>query len=192
MNTPILYAAVLGVVWTTLTSDRVSAAQDVECGLRCLYVASVALGNTEDYEQLRQAAPKPASSQGYSLLQLRDMADSMGFQTLLVSTNADQLQARSQRQRFACIAWLSEQHFALVADYRDRRVLVVDPPKKYWSDTIVFSHKWPGQALLIATEPLLGEDELYPLPWKMFLIFSLGITIVAAGGTLALRKRGPA
>jgi ABC-type bacteriocin/lantibiotic exporter with double-glycine peptidase domain len=192
MNTPVLYAAVLGVVWTTLTSDRVSAAQDVECGLRCLYVASVAMGNTEDFEQLRQAAPKPATSQGYSLLQLRDLADSLGYQTLLVTTNSDQLQARSRRQRFACIASLPEQYFVLLADIRDRRVLVVDPPKKYWSDTIVFSHKWPGEALLIATEPLLGEDELHPLPWKMFLFIGLGITIIAAGGTFALRKRGPA
>lgn len=166
-----------------------SGDEDIECGLRCLYVASVALGNESEYEELRQMAPVPATANGYSLAQLRDLADAMGYKTLLTTTDFQQLQARSQRQRFACIAWWREQHFVLFADFRKGQALVVDPPRKYWADGVVLKQKWDGQSLLLSTDPLLGEDELHQLSWTWVLAIGLGITMAVAGGYFAVFKR---
>ncbi len=166
-----------------------SGDEDIECGLRCLYVASVALGKESEYEELRQMAPVPATANGYSLAQLRDMADAIGYKTLLTTTDFQQLQARSQRQQFACIAWLREQHFVLFADFRRGQALVVDPPRRYWSDGPILKQKWDGHVLLLSFDPLLGEDELHQLSWMRVLTIGLGITMAVAGGYFAFLKR---
>jgi ABC-type bacteriocin/lantibiotic exporter with double-glycine peptidase domain len=137
-----------------------TAADDIDCGLRCLYVATVALGHDSDYAKIKSLAPPSASSKGYSLAQLRDLAADMGLQTALIRTDHERLARRSQRQPFACIAWLNNDHFVLITDVRADRLLVVDPPHRRWTDNIVFSHRWDGSALLLANEPLIPEESL--------------------------------
>ncbi len=161
-------------------SDSAPTGSDVECGLRCLYVGSVALGSDLEYDDLKAKAQDPRSDKGYSLTQLRDLAEEMGFATSLVETNYDRLVARSKRQPFACIGWRNDHHFVLLADFRDGEVLVVDPPKQHWVDALVFSRRWSGESLLFSTEPLLAEGALEQTEWARFGLWSL-ITCAVAG-----------
>lgn len=171
-----LYVAVLLLLPAVLLPRRVLGS-DVDCGLKCLHVATTALGNDDSYSDFLSEAPPPVTERGYSLQQLSDHADSLGFETQLVKTTFDRLELRARRQPFACIAWLPSEHFVLLGDSRDRQVWVIDPPKEHWSDHEVFQARWNGQALLISNVPLDSEDELT----KRFGLSTLAWGISMAG-----------
>src|SRR6056297_2751261 len=95
----------------SVVAATASAQDDLNRGLRCLYVSSVALGSERGYEELKEIASEPASERGYSLTELRNVADRLGFATSLVQTSYDRLAARSERQPFLCIGWRNDEHF---------------------------------------------------------------------------------
>ena len=114
----------------------------------------------------------------------REGAEELGFDTALVETSYERLVARDRSQPFACIAWLNDGHFVLLADFQDGRVLVVDPPRQRWADELVFRRRWSGESLLISTQPLLPEGALVQSNWKRIGLFLL-LALVAAASALA-------
>ena len=176
----ILAALILGQAATEPKSDE-------RCGSYCLYVGLKALdvpvGSLSELED-KLGSPVPG---GYSLGQLAEAAESYGLQTLGVQTSTENLRLRERP--FICIAHVDDQHFVLLADMDDRHAWVLDPPAQYTLPLDTLRTRWDGNALLIARNPLLREEDLpRPFPWAPVLIFA-GAALILALGWLFVRRR---
>lgn len=158
---------------------------DQDCGPRCLFVASEALGHDVPYPEVKEALGEPASDVGFSLLQLKEAADSLGLETQLVRTSIDRLLERSKKESFLFVAWLNSDHFVVVSDVTNDGVRVVDPPSLRWVDPLVFQKRWKGEGLLVATDALQPEDEVGKTSW----FFGLAVLGTSAFACIAFALR---
>ena len=145
------------------------------CGPYCLYVAARLLGNdVGTFEQFYKRFEEP-DGRGYSLGKLEAVAQSLDLKTYGVQTSAEILALRPGR--FACIAWISGQHFVLIHSIDQGQLMIIDPPSTYPIPIEVFRTKWDGQALLISPDELLTDEELI---WRSGRSKRWGVAAVVA------------
>jgi ABC-type bacteriocin/lantibiotic exporter with double-glycine peptidase domain len=93
-----------------------------------------------------------------------------------VETTLDNLEGR--RQRFACIAHVQDNHFALIKQVTENAVVLIDPPHEKTIGRSVLGEIWQGKALLIAATPLVPEEELHS-SWLWYLGVAGGVLLLA-------------
>jgi ABC-type bacteriocin/lantibiotic exporter with double-glycine peptidase domain len=162
---------------------------DVRCGSYCLYVALKAFDcPVESFAELDGKLGEPSLA-GYSLGQLDEAARVYGAHTLGVETTIENLQRRPGR--FACLTLVGDAHFVLMADVRDEKVSIIDPPESSSIPLDTFRSRWSGTALLISDRPLLREEDLpQPFPWVTLLAVAAATTVVLGTFILVRRARG--
>ena len=130
--------------------------EDVYCGSYSLFIALRALGiGPETHERLELELGKPAP-EGYSMLQLDEMARGFGAKTIAVTTNLDNLAWRPER--FACLTVINGHHYVLLYKVEDGKVFVCDAPRIYDLPRETFESVWSRQALLIGPRDFLPEE----------------------------------
>ncbi len=136
--------------------------RDDLCGTYVLYVAAKSLGadvrTLADFESVLGPPPRG----GHSLAELAEAAERFPLQTLGVQTTLANLEKRTPP--WACIARLQVGHYVLIGQIDGESVLIVDPPTSTRIPRSVFENLWDGNALLISTAPLLGEEAVTQLP----------------------------
>lgn len=159
-----------------------SAASEPECGLEALYIAIISLSHDMEYAELKRQAPQlPAD--GYSLLELAQLAEAQSLNSKLVKTSYARLRARKAEESFACVAWLPEGHFVVIADIDELDATIVDPPTRYRTPLNVFDQLWDGDCLLISNQPLQDEQAFAESGRTRAVLLTcvgLGLTTVAA------------
>jgi ABC-type bacteriocin/lantibiotic exporter with double-glycine peptidase domain len=173
---------------TVPVSAEVADAEKPLCGAYCLYVGLLALeipvGDLDQVQDRLGPPPKP----GYSFAQLAKAAESFGAHTLGVQTTLEQLDARPQR--FVCIGHLRSNHFVIIANISPDLVTYCDPPAEGSMPQLTFNALWDGQALLLAREPLIPEEEIVVRSARSaFVWWLLGAGILGIGGYILLRRR---
>ena len=153
------------ILWITMAmaaTPVVEPERDDLCGTYVLYVAAKSLGadvgTLADFES--DLGPPPRG--GHSLAELAEAAERFRLQTLGVQTTLANLEKRTPP--WACIARLQIGHYVLIGQIDGESVLVVDPPTSARLPRSVFENLWDGNALLISTTPLLGEEAVTQLP----------------------------
>lgn len=174
-----------------LATSRSATAQeepDPLCGANTLYISLKALdADVGSLGEVRETLGEPGP-QGYSLGQLAETAESYGMQTLGVETSAANLFRRPGR--FACIAHVGDNHFVNIADVKDDKVSIIDPPRSYTLPAQTLSARWDGTALLISRAPLLAEEELPgPFAWKQIALGTVVLFVMYTAWTLLRGKR---
>lgn len=152
---------------------------DLRCGANCLYVSLKALdvdGVSFDEVQRKLGAPAPS---GYSFGQLADVAKSYGVQTLGVKTSVNNLRLREAP--FACIALIRETHYVNFSEVGEREVHIVDAPREYTLPLETLPSVWNGEALLIARQALIAEEEL-GRSGRIVRFVVIGISTLLLGG----------
>lgn len=135
---------------------------DVRCGIYCLTVAGSAVGNRDIMLAQVETILGEPGVKGYSLLQLDEAAEKLGFKTIAVRTSLENLsfRRRSIGERFACIASFGTDHFVIIYGSDGKVVRIADPPRKYHLEIPVFEKEWTGNCLLIGTETLSTEESV--------------------------------
>lgn len=147
------------------------------CGVHCLYLATKSLGDDSiALDALRAEFGEPSAG-GYSMEQIRQIANAHGLQTLAVSTTLESLAARETP--FACIAHLTRGHFVLIADIDPTGVLLVDPPLEVRIPEATFESQWNGDCLLISKRPLASEAEIQHQLWVQKVLYRVLLASVA-------------
>ena len=173
--------------------------RDDLCGTYVLYVAAKSLGadvkSLADFESVLGPPPRG----GHSLAELAEAAERYPLQTMGVQTTLANLEKRTPP--WACIARLQVGHYVLIGQIDGDSVLVVDPPTSTRLPRSVFENLWDGNALLISTAPLLGEEAVTQLPvvrhasgggvmdwlWRVLVVSGLGLSAI-----YVWRQRKPA
>ncbi len=183
-------AATIGFLVTLLSAGLAFAEDDLNCGLDCLYVASVALDQEIPYDDLRAALGKRANN-GYSMAQLQTATQAVGFKTMLVQTNAKELVARKSFNRFACIAWLPREHFVVIAEADQGTYTVINGLKKSRMQHGTFEQQWAGDALLVSTEELVPSEKLNRSLSRYLIagLLAFGVCGLGLFGVAVLRKK---
>lgn len=158
-----------------------------DCGLHCLFASITALrpGSTRLSSLADQLGPPEAG--GYSLLQLKEVAERQGLKTLGVSTSTSALRRRPDR--FVCIAAVDGNHFVVVTNVQRGIVSLIDGGKRIETEEAVFSKRWSGDALLLSQDVLTPEAKIpFEWPWLRILLGG-GAIITAAGIAITLVKK---
>lgn len=183
----------LSAVAAVLLAQGASAEShpDVRCGGYCLFVALDALGLApRTYEELERQLGS-AEPKGYSVARLREVAQARGAHAVAVETTIDGLRARADREKFACIALMSDEHFLALYDLDGKIAYVVDPPRTYETPVETFRKFWTGNALLISSDPLASEESLARGPWRR-VVTTLAVGVALVFLFLIVRGRGVA
>jgi ATP-binding cassette, subfamily B, bacterial len=94
-----------------------------DCGPTCLRIICKYYGQNYTQRYL-DSITKLDTLKGTSLLHLSDAAEKIGFKTLGVELNFDEL---SKKAPLPCIVYLNNNHFAVVYKVSDLKVYVSDP-----------------------------------------------------------------
>lgn len=167
-------------------SEHQRPAYDMRCGSYCLYVALKAFEYpVESFDNLESKLGQPSAA-GYSLGQLQQAAQSFGARTLAVETSIENLKRRPGR--FACLTLIDQAHFVLLADLKDDKAWIVDPPNAHWIPLDTFRSRWSRKALLISNRPLVAEEDLPgPFPWKLAIACVCLVVLIVT--TVAVRRK---
>lgn len=181
--------------------DRPPIASAVgDCGIQALTVALNQLGGDVAFRDLEgEVGARRRSAWGHSIAELSACCERRQFETALVRTTLDNLTIRPKP--FACVAHVDKgTHFVAVID--------VDPEGKTVEifdartsselepfDTLdyeAFQHRWEGVALLVATTPLVPEENLRrPISWPVWAgVFAgtAGLLVLAAWPWIRARR----
>ena len=164
---------------------------NLRCGEDCLRVALPGLGFADDAVAAALEHLGPAPGGGHALADLAAAVEAAGGHALAVETAADRLRARQAAgDRFACVAHVDGNHYALIAGFTDDGAAeVFDPPEIYTLPPETLAARWDGRALLIARDPLTPEADLPgPFPWRACLLAAAGLGVVAGGWTWLARR----
>jgi hypothetical protein len=163
---------------------------DLRCGGYCLYVSLKGLGfPVASYAELEGRLGQPTAA-GYSMAELKSVAESYGAHTMGVKTSIENL--RKRRGRLAIIALLDSSHYVNIAECGEDSALLLDPPAEKEIPLVTLEHTWSGEALLVSAEPLVPEEELsdglvgYWAAIALLVVASLGVLIL---GRRMLRVR---
>jgi ABC-type bacteriocin/lantibiotic exporter with double-glycine peptidase domain len=187
-------AAFQAVLATVLASPIDQGVAD--CGVQCLAVSLNQLGRSVTYEEIASEIGDPAGTEGYSLGQLMEVAESRGFKTLLVDTKLSTLQRRPKP--FACIAHVDDgTHFIVIIglDATRRTIQIFDPKLATkikplaTHDYEVLERRWRGTALLIAESAILKEEEIPAASWPWWLYIAAAAVLSASVATWLLGSR---
>jgi len=166
------------------------ATDQLLCGLYCLAFGLGVLGSPATLDDVqKRLGTVPPTAPGYSLGQMADVAQSYGFQTLLVETSVENLRRRPKP--FAVIAHVdADMHFLCVIDVDPSGHATIFDPLTLSSgrdsvsrvDGPLLTGRWDGVALLISRAPLLAEEDL---PWTTGMWLRGGLAVVAPAIGLA-------
>lgn len=161
---------------------------DLRCGSYCLYVGLRALGLARiSFADLEAALGQPTAN-GYSMGQLREVAEREGFYALGVMTSPERLSLREPP--FICIARIDGSHFVLITDIRDGEVSIIDPPRKYELPIYTLRARWDGTALIVSPNEVVSEERLSPGSAWTTVLFGVSVLLFLIGtGTCACRRR---
>lgn len=171
-----------------LATDVSPPDTNVQCGAYCLYCSLKALDFPVKSLADVQSRLGPETPSGYSLGKLDEVARSYGAHTLGVQTTVEHLEARDGR--FACIAYVNDKHFLLIADVANGRASVVDPPREYVLPVQTLAARWDGTALLISPSPLEPEPSLTQSADRKWLIVGTTVLVLVAVAVTVWRRRG--
>ena len=181
-----------GAVWFSLSAiawpghqeaaarpiDTVDA--DAQCGVESLYLAIVSVGDERPFEDIRQHC-LPVPEQGYSVGELRDYSQSLGYETLVTQTNFDRLRARAAREKFGCVACLKEGHFVTIVDTTEEGYTIVNGTDLSVIDRRVFPLRWDGTVLLVAEQSLRDESAYEPWGSGVFYVIRIAAALSLVG-----------
>ena len=157
-----------------------------EFGFYCLAVALKTFDLPgADAATLRERLGPP-DDRGYSLEELRAVADAPGAHARAVSTTLDGLKRRREAgERFAAVAHVDGNHFVVVSGFEpDGRVRLIDPPGDLVQPPETFAARWDGAALLVSPNPLAAEADLAGGGWVRPVLFAAGTVCLLAVGVL--------
>lgn len=153
---------------------------DLRCGSMCLYIGMKSLGAPIPLFDDVERRFGPAGPMGYSLDQIRVVAEQFGIHATPVVTNLDNL---TRRQRpFACIAHLKTGHFVLIGDITDKSVFIVNPPYVAHELPIAtFLTQWDNRALVLSSHEVQPEEALNRQfsMWQLIAIVSSALLLIA-------------
>lgn len=95
-----------------------------ECGLVCLRMLCIFYGL--NYVVSRRWVKNNLKKDGVSLLDLSQLAESLGFKTRCLEVDAEDLM---KCVRFPCLVFYRRNHFVVLLEILDTRVCIVDPAK---------------------------------------------------------------
>jgi ABC-type bacteriocin/lantibiotic exporter with double-glycine peptidase domain len=172
-----------------LFSHSVLAGGGPLCGPECLYTAMFALDVDPGAYHLFLDRFGNLDERGTTLGRLEEFARERGLYTLTVQTSLKNLQARASEHPFACIAHIDGNHFVLIGDVLPKAVWVTDPPGQSEIAAALFQSRWKGHALLLATHPLLPEEDIHARSYEMRM-WSLvaGMGLLGSGLVLMVRR----
>ena len=156
------------------------------CGEFCLRVALPGLDFPTGAADAALESLGVAPAAGHALADLTAAVEAAGGHARAVRTTASNLQTRRDAgERFACVAHLDGDHYALLAEFADDgRTRVLDPPRAYWLPPETLAGRWDGTALLVSRSPLRAEENLPgPTPWAWVLV-GASVLLALAGGLL--------
>jgi len=133
----------------------------MDCGPTCLHMVAKHYGRNFKIQTLRQLSE--ISKEGVSLLGISDAAEKIGFRSLGVKLNADQL----KEAELPCILHWRQNHFVVLYKIKTHKYYIADPGSGLvvLSETD-FSRNWhsdkdntEGIALLLSPTPQFHEQE---------------------------------
>lgn len=124
-----------------------------ECGLECLFVASLIEGSDPgSYSMFRDRFPSP-SKQGYSLYELASFGEKLGFHCYAVAASLDALAEISKRS--SVIVHVEPGHYLLLIDGgKHHPPLGLDPQYEKLVELSGDRFNFTGSALIISTVPV--------------------------------------
>lgn len=132
--------------------------EDVYCGSYSLMVALGALGiGPGSFEELEQQLGEPGPD-GYSMLELDEVARSYGARTMAVETSLGNLDWRPER--FVCLTVINDHHYVLLYKIEGGKVFLCDAPSTYDLPIDTFESIWSRKALLLGPEEFLPDESI--------------------------------
>lgn len=133
---------------------------DVNCGSYCLYISLKSINSyNESYSELSTSLGMPGI-EGYSMLQLKRQAETVGVNALAVDTNINNLIKRFDFEDDIAIALMKNDHFVVLYKIANDTAFVVDAPNSYRVPLSTFDQQWTGKVLLISKGVILPEEKI--------------------------------
>lgn len=137
----------------------------MDCGPTCLRIIAKYYGKSFSLEKLRELCE--TTRQGSSLLSISNAAENIGFRTLAVKINLNELKKDAP---LPCICFWNEQHYVVLYKIKGDKFYISDPGKgrlvydkneflKYWIGTHSTDTTSEGIVLLLEPTPLLSENK---------------------------------
>ncbi|MBS0267194.1 MAG: DUF1573 domain-containing protein, partial [Planctomycetes bacterium] len=159
---------------------------DLRCGSYSLYIALSGMDLIHESFEAFEDRIGPPSAKGYSFGQLDAVAKSVSAHSLGVSTNLDNLRARTGQ--FACLALINDIHIVNVIFVTESEVTIIDAPRSYRIPNDTFLSQWDGTALLVSTSQLIPEEDLGKGRSSWAYVACGGGVVIAALFLLARRQ----